>query len=229
MTTWVRRLIAANVAVFVLTLLRPGLADWLSFTPASLLQRPWTIVTYMFLHDTPLHITLNMLGVWLFGSLLERRLGRQALLGVYFVGGLAGGLLSLLAPRTTIEGASGAVFGLVVGAALCAPNEWFGLGVFPRPSGAGSSEPRVAIPIPWLAAIMALLACCFALVNGLGGAWSSLVHPADWRNFSFENANGYSGGMAQLAHVGGMLGVGIWMKLSRKDVPTQPTTSPTDP
>jgi membrane associated rhomboid family serine protease len=229
MTTWVRRLIAANVAVFLLTLLVRGLADHLSLTPARLPRRPWTIVTYMFLHDTPLHITLNMLGVWLFGSLLERRTGRATVLTLYFVGGLAGGLLSLLAPRTTIEGASGAVFGLVVAAALVAPKEWFGLGIFPHPSPTGSPEPRVAIPISWLAAIMALLAFCFALVNGLGGAWSALVHPADWRNFSFENANGYRGGMAQLAHLGGMLGVGIWMKLSRKGISARPTTSPTDP
>ena len=51
MTPWVTRLIVANIVMFFVEYTLPGLANALVFVPALVFSRPWSIVTYMFLHD----------------------------------------------------------------------------------------------------------------------------------------------------------------------------------
>src|SRR5690606_4445702 len=66
------------------------------FLPGSLenlVTRPWTILTYMFLHAGLWHILVNMLFLFWFGRLLEEYLGRKKVISLYFLGGIAGGLL----------------------------------------------------------------------------------------------------------------------------------------
>ena len=77
MTRWVLRLIVANAVVYVLTRLRPEFLQFLSFVPNQILDRPWTLLTYMFAHDISgfSHILFNMLGLFFFGPRLEQELG----------------------------------------------------------------------------------------------------------------------------------------------------------
>ena len=117
MTPWVKRLIIANVAVFFLEQTAPGFMGALVFRPAYVLYQPWTIVTYMFLHDPNgiSHILFNMLGLYFFGPRVEERLGSQRFLTLYFISGIAGAILSFFfAPRASVIGASGAVFGVML-------------------------------------------------------------------------------------------------------------------
>src|SRR5262249_20288600 len=112
MTPWVIRLIVANVAVFLVTMTSPRLADALVLYPPEILAGPWTIVTYMFLHAGLGHIFWNMLALFFFGPRLEDRLGSTQFAILYLVSGITGGLLSCLFPAGGyIVGASGAVFG----------------------------------------------------------------------------------------------------------------------
>ena len=90
MTPWVARLLFLNVVMYVLILVVPGLGDALMFVPALILSRPWTIVTYMFLHGSPGHIFFNMLALYFFGPRLEARIGSRRFLGLYLASGVMG-------------------------------------------------------------------------------------------------------------------------------------------
>ena len=124
MTPWVQRLVFANIGVFFLQLAAPALSESLAFIPMAILGRPWSIVTYMFLHGGITHILFNMLGLFFFGSRVEQRLGPQRFLTLYFVSGIAGALVSsVFAPYASIIGASAAVFGVMLAFAMFWPRE----------------------------------------------------------------------------------------------------------
>ena len=63
---------------------------------ATLSERPWTIITYMFSHVGVLHILSNMLWLWGFGFILQELTGNKKLIPIYIYGGLAGALVFIL-------------------------------------------------------------------------------------------------------------------------------------
>ncbi|GAA4266064.1 rhomboid family intramembrane serine protease [Frondihabitans peucedani] len=86
----------------------------LAFFAPLTLSEPWRLITTMFVHGSFFHILFNMWSVYVFGSMLERQLGRVRYLALYFVSGIAGSVaVSLIAPGTAAIGASGAIFGLL--------------------------------------------------------------------------------------------------------------------
>lgn len=76
----------------------------------------WTAVTHMFLHANLLHLAVNVLGLWFIGPEVEAMLGRTRYLVLYFLSGIAGGLLqtAFAAPNSELVGASGAVCGVLL-------------------------------------------------------------------------------------------------------------------
>ena len=112
-------LIALNVLVFIITLVRPQeVISIFGLTPALLSQQPWTIITSMFVHGGLGHILFNMISLYFLGSFFLRAVGDRTFLAVYFLGGLAGNVLYVLLapPYVTGIGASGAIF--AIGGAL---------------------------------------------------------------------------------------------------------------
>jgi len=171
-TSWVLRLILANIIVFFLEKSSPQVLDLFVLVPAEGLTRPWTFVTYMFLHDPNglAHILFNMLSLWFFGPRLEDRLGGRAFLGLYFSSGVMGALLSLLfTPHAAIIGASGAVFGVLLGYA------WF----WPR------DQMMIWGVIPIEARYMVVLMTVLALWGGFSGG-GGIAH--------FAHLGGFLGG-----------------------------------
>ncbi|MFP4287628.1 MAG: rhomboid family intramembrane serine protease [Bacteroidales bacterium] len=63
----------------------------------TLLYRPWTLFTYMFLHFDFFHILFNMIMLYVGGRLFSEFLGQKRLTGTYVLGGLAGALFFILA------------------------------------------------------------------------------------------------------------------------------------
>ena len=125
MTPWVRRLLIANIVIFGLQFFVPAVTYWLELVPAELLTRPWTLVTYMFLHDPHniTHILFNMYSLYLFGPRVEERLTSVHFIWLYMHAGIGGGLLSFLTPNIAIIGASGAIMGLIVAYAMYWPHD----------------------------------------------------------------------------------------------------------
>jgi membrane associated rhomboid family serine protease len=124
MTPWVKRLLLANTVMFIASLSLPYLTNLLALVPALILQRPWTLLTYMFLHGGLMHLLFNMIGLFFFGPRLEVRLGSRGFVLLYLISGLFGALLSFVfMPHAAVIGASGAVFGILLGFARYWPDE----------------------------------------------------------------------------------------------------------
>jgi membrane associated rhomboid family serine protease len=134
-STALKALIGANVAMFLATLALPSLIYSLGLIPAqALLQfRVWQLGTYMFLHAGLFHLLFNMLALWMFGAELERVWGTRYFLKYYFVCGIGAGVLTVvfsLLPfefaqslrYVTIIGASGAIYGLLLAFAMYFPD-----------------------------------------------------------------------------------------------------------
>ena len=116
-------LIALNVLIFIVTLVRPEIVYLLGLKPAALSERPWTIISSMFVHGSIWHILFNMISLYFLGSFFIRAAGERNFLAVFFLGGLVGNILfALLAnPFSTGIGASGAVFALGGALAVMVP------------------------------------------------------------------------------------------------------------
>jgi membrane associated rhomboid family serine protease len=174
MTPWVTRLIAANALMFLVQVIRPPLTVQLLLIPALIPQRPWTALTYMFLHGGLAHLFFNMLGLYFFGPALERRLGSRHFIQLYLAAGLAGALLSTATPYAPIVGASGAIFGVLLGFAWFWPRERIYLwGI-------------IAVEARWLVLVMTAL----SLFGGATGARDGVAH--------FAHLGGFAGGYLYL-------------------------------
>ena len=94
----VKWIIIINVVVFALTTFTPAAFEYFGLIPERVIERGWIwqLATYMFLHGGALHILFNMLGVWMFGVELERRWGTRFFMQYYAVSGIGGGLTFLL-------------------------------------------------------------------------------------------------------------------------------------
>jgi membrane associated rhomboid family serine protease len=144
-------LIGVNVLMFLATTVDEDLIYSLGLQPASLSEKPWTIVTNLFIHGGLGHIIANMLTLYFFGTYLSGVVGQRNFLIIYFLGGLMGNILFIvLAPSSSTGiGASGAVFAL--GGTLTIMRPSLKVIVFPIPA-----------PLPlWVAVIGGFLVISF--------------------------------------------------------------------
>jgi membrane associated rhomboid family serine protease len=171
MTPWVKRLLVANVVVFLPTVAIQELYALLMLYPPAVLVRPWTVVTYMFLHAGVAHLLFNMIGLFFFGPRLESRLGSKGFLWLYFLSGLGGAVFSLVFARdAAVVGASGAVYGVLLGFALFWPRERIYIwGILPVEA--------------WLLATLLVFGSLYAGVNP--GAGSRTAHFAHLGGLAF--------------------------------------------
>ncbi len=107
-------LILVNLVVFILDLLSGGfLKSIFAFNTVLALERPWTFFSYMFLHSDILHILFNMLGLFFFGPLLERRIGSINFLKLYFGAGFIAAVVGYFIYPNGFLGASAAVVAVI--------------------------------------------------------------------------------------------------------------------
>jgi membrane associated rhomboid family serine protease len=182
LTPWVKRLLLANVAMFfAMQVLDPRVVNELVFYPLrpypelgvyrpDLIFKPWTVVTYMFLHADIGHIFFNMIGLFFFGPRLEDRLDGPDFLKLYFLSGLGGAVFSFFfAQANPIVGASGAVYGVLLAFAMYWPRERIYIwGILPVEA--------------WL---LAALLVGGSLWSGLSGTQSGVAHFAHLGGLAF--------------------------------------------
>ncbi len=169
-----RAIIIANVIVFLLELVIPGqqLLELFALWPLGPLFHPWQVVSYAFLHDPRnfLHIVFNMFALYMFGGALEmywRSHGAVAFYVLFYFASVlaaAGTELLVLGQSSTVEpvlGASGGVFGLLLGYA------WF----FPR-----NKLIVLPIPVPIPAWLLVTIYGAIELWLGVTGQQDSVAH-----------------------------------------------------
>jgi membrane associated rhomboid family serine protease len=169
LTPWIKRLLIANIAVFLLTYAFRDITYYLAFAPSDILSRPWTPITYMFVHGGVFHLLFNMLGLFFFGARLEDRWGSREFIKYYLVCGLGGAALSFVfAFNSSVVGASGAVYGIMLAYAMNWPDDLVYIwGIFP-------------IKVKWLVVIFAAI----SLLSAFGGSGGSIAHFAHLGGFA---------------------------------------------
>ena len=104
--------------------------------PVKFLHQPWSVISYMFLHYDVMHILFNMLWLYWFGAMFHQIFGTRRFVGLYFLGGIGGALLYMLAYNVLplfssteglLLGASASVLAIVAATAVRQPDYKVGL------------------------------------------------------------------------------------------------------
>ncbi len=181
--TVTKNLVAINILMFIATLVNENfmVTNFAMFYPASPFFKPWQILTHMFMHGGFWHIFFNMYSLLMFGSILECSLGPKKFLIFYFVTGLGAVALHTgvewMQARvfiangdvdayqrllvTTTLGASGAIYGVLIGFAMLYPQARLTL-IFP--------------PIPMTAKWLVIIFAAIELFSGINGIQESVAH-----------------------------------------------------
>ena len=184
-----RNLIIVNVIIFIATLVNENfmIGTFGLFYPSSPYFRWWQVITHMFMHGGFWHIFFNMYTLFIFGMVVERIIGSKKFLLFYFICGLgAAGLqmgtqylemqayisagtqkaLQAMAAlkMTPTVGASGAIYGVLIGYAMLFPESRMTL-LFPP----------VTLSAKWMVVIFAVIEL-FTGVTGLVGGVAHFAH-----------------------------------------------------
>src|SRR3989338_1423696 len=100
------------VFVFIVQMSVAGFTESFLFVSQDAFNRPWILVTSIFLHGDLGHLRGNIFALGLFGSILEKFIGTKKFIIIFFAGGIVANIVSLPF-YTSALGASGAIFGLL--------------------------------------------------------------------------------------------------------------------
>jgi membrane associated rhomboid family serine protease len=145
----------------------------------NLLFRPWSLLTYMFVHGGFFHILFNMLWLYWIGRIFQDFLGTKKLVALYFLGGFAGALMYIISfnffPLFSTKlvsakavGASASVLAIVVGTATLLPNYTLRLFLFGN------------VPLKYLALFMIVIDLLSLAGNNAGGHFAHLGGAIFW-------------------------------------------------
>lgn len=185
-TPVVKNLIIINTIILVATMLiGDAMYQYFALFPfESPLFRPYQMITHMFMHGGIWHLFFNMYTLLIFGSVLERIWGSKKFLIFYFVTGLGAALChnlvlhieissftaanetlkAMTVMRTPTVGASGAIYGVLLGYGMLFPDNVLQL-IFPP----------VALKAKWFIVIFAGIELLTG-ITGLGGGIAHFAH-----------------------------------------------------
>ena len=142
--TIIEKLIYLNIAIFLLTLLitvfqglykgeQNFLVEWFSLDNNldAFLTKPWSIISYGFLHADFIHLIFNMITLYFIGNLFIQYFTEKQALTFYILGTLFGGFLYVISQNyfplfeginTTLVGASAGISAIFIGIATYMPH-----------------------------------------------------------------------------------------------------------
>lgn len=174
-----RNILLINIIMYIATAINENfmVQTFAMFFPKSPYFHYWQIITHMFMHGGFMHIFFNMYTLLIFGMVLERTIGPKKFLLFYMVTGLGAAALHtgveylqtlnevpVLYERllyTPTLGASGAVYGVLLGYAMLYPNNVLTL-IFPP----------ISLKAKWMVLIFALI----ELATGIFGTADGVAH-----------------------------------------------------
>lgn len=162
-----KNILIINIFMMLLTKLRPEFmtTTFALFYPTSPYFHWWQFLTHMFMHGGFLHLLMNMYAFVAFGSVLERQWGAKKYLLFYLITGLGAAALHLAVmgnhPYVPMVGASGAIYGVLMGFAMLFPETVLTL-IFP--------------PISLKAKWWVLIWLGIELITGIGGTADGIAH-----------------------------------------------------
>ena len=175
-------LLLINVAVFFIDqLIGPVFEQLFALWPLGAGFLPWQVISYAFLHGGYEHLIFNMLGLWMFGSELERVWGPKSFIQFYTASVLAAAAAQLAVTTLTGSnyptiGASGGLFGLLLAFGMMFPHRTILL--------------FFIIPIP--ARMLVVLYGAFELYQGVTGSQAGVAH--------FAHLGGMLGGFLMMRY-----------------------------
>lgn len=116
-------IILINIIIFVVQKIVPEFTIQFLLNSGTVLEKPWTLLTSMFMHGSVMHLIFNMYALFLFGPLVEQRIGWKRFIVIYLISGIIAGLgfmvfqeliLGVTASALGASGAIMAVLGLTI-------------------------------------------------------------------------------------------------------------------
>ena len=188
--TILTKIIYINVGVFILmrliivvcTLFQVGNTHFVQYLqmPSDwglLIYRPWTVITYMFVHDGLLHILFNMLWLYWFGRIFLLFFNKRQFVGLYITGGIFGAIFFLIAYNIFPYFRNVVGFGSLIGASASVMAIVFAVSFYQK---------NYEINLLFIGRIKLIYLALFALI-------------IDMLSVVSENAGGH------IAHIGGAL------------------------
>ncbi len=128
------KIIAINVVVFLVGLVLKTGFSWFELPSnfSDFIVKPWSIITYAFLHGDLWHILFNMLWLYFIGRMFLNLFSSKMALNIYFLGAISGGLLymicytlfpNIFGVNSRLVGASAAVRALLIFICAYMPNQ----------------------------------------------------------------------------------------------------------
>ncbi len=183
------------VQIFLYLFNTPGdtmnLLKWLAVSAdlSEVIKRPWTVITYMFLHENFIHILFNLLWFYWFGKIFLEYFEQKKLAGVYILGGLAGAVLYILSfnifpvfgsilHNSLALGASASVMAIVIAVSFYVPDHTVHMMFFGQ------------IKIKYLAIAVFLLTSVFDFSTNTGGKIAHIGGALFGYLFTYQYRNG---------------------------------------
>jgi uncharacterized protein len=115
-TLWIA---VAVIALFIIQSLTPNFTNLFLLNQDSWFQ-PWRFITSIFLHGSVTHLVSNLFALLFFGLILEKLIGSEKFLGVFFISGIGANLVAINFYSSSL-GASGAIMGIIGALAIIRP------------------------------------------------------------------------------------------------------------